>query len=128
MGWWMGVGYWENLEEGEEEEEDEGQKEGKKKSRGSIDRFLAYSFLFLFLFLPPFSFDVFPIFFPREEKTITHHSASRSHLASKHISFSLPPPQGILRTSNSRNRNIFLLLLLGAREREREGGGGNHEE
>lgn len=125
MGWWMGVGYWENLEEGEEEEEDEGQKEGKKKSRGSIDRFLAYSFLFLFL--SPFSFDVFPIFFPREEKTITHHSASRSHLASKHISFSLPPPQGILRTSNSRNRNIFLLLLLGAREREREGGG-SHEE
>lgn len=79
MGWWMGVGYWENLEEGEEEEEDEGQKEGKKKSRGSIDRFLAYSFLFLFL--PPFSFDVFSNIFPSGGED--HHSSFSQSITSR---------------------------------------------
>lgn len=118
------MGYWENLEEGEEEGEDERKKEGKKKSRGSIDRlsdrFLTFPFSFSFsssLSLLMF-FQYFSLW---RKKTITHHSASRSHLASKHISSSLSPPQGTLRTSNSRNqpRNIFLLLLLGARGRER---------
>lgn len=95
----MGVGYWENLEEEEEEEEeDERNKEGKKKSRGSIDR-LSDRFLFLFLFPSSFFFFSFEYFFPRRKKTITHHSASRSHLASKHISFSLSPTQGTLWTS-----------------------------
>lgn len=125
MGWWMGVECWENLGEGEEEEEDERKKEGKKKSRGSIDRLidplpiLSFFFFILFFFLP-FSIDVLPIFFPPGKKTITHHSTTRSHLASKNISFSLSPSQGTLRISTPGiNRNIFLLLLLRARERER---------
>jgi len=95
-GWEWNLGrIWKSLEEEEEEEENEGKKEGKKKSKEWIDRlsdrFLTFPFLF---FLPPFSIDVFPIFFPPGKKTITHHSASRSHLAFKHISSSLSLPKG----------------------------------
>lgn len=92
----------------------------KERKRGSIDqlsdRFLTFPFSFSFSSFPSLSLsDIFP----SGKKTITHHSASRSHLAFKHISSSLSPPQGTLWTSTpGTNRNIFLLLLQGARGRE----------
>lgn len=122
MGWWMGVGYWENLEEGEEEEEDEGQKEGKKKSRGSIDRFLAYSFLFLFL--PPFSFDVFFQYFSLGRRRPSLIIQPVDHISRLNISLSLfPLPKGSYGPPTP-GTEIFFFFCCWEQERGRERGGG----
>lgn len=113
MGWWMGVGYWENLEEEEGEEEEI---EGKKKSRGSID---SLPFLILFLFLP-FSFDGLPIFFPLEEED--HHSSfsqSITFRVSTYLFLSFPSPRDLM-DLNSRNQPKYLSSFAAGSKRERE--------